>query len=195
MKYEDYDLDLLSSRHFRISERDRFLTLSAHYKCANVEQSRVVKEKDNEMVTIYAAEQAYNKTTLENLEKSLVTKSGFKYDIGMCVWNKEGKTVRYSHNLADVIDRPCLSDFATVGHVIQQAWRIAESEKNIAIVSIRNRPLEQIMMGNVDPPRAVVLFANAMQQFCLNGLTSMPGLMHLVEVFSCTSEACEHRGT
>jgi hypothetical protein len=136
----------------------------------------------------------YNKSELEYLERILSKMSSFEYNIGMLVWNlKEGTSrIDASSDIVN-IDRPCLSDIATVGCVLQQAWMIMEEEKRQAVMAIKDRYVitPDKIMGNVEPPSVVGFFAKAMNDFCLNGLSSMSGLRYLVEVFSYVQEAKE----
>lgn len=112
----------------------------------------------------------------------------------MLVWNLEQENLRIctSSSMID-IDRPCLSDFATVGCLIQEAWIISEQEKLFSIACIKETPtinfsidcINNSLFSSIEPPAASLFFSKAMSIFCLDGLSSMSGLSYLVDVFEC----------
>jgi len=131
---------------------------------------------------------------VDELAIKLYKSSEFYYTIGMRVWHISKKWVYLSaDNWPDrnMIQQPDLCDCATLGCLIQLAWRITEIDKRNTISHKINNPqliTSNFIMNNVEPPQSVIFFGKAMASFSLNGLTCINGISNLVEVFCCNTQ-------
>ena len=128
---------------------------------------------------------------VDALAQELLNTASFHYMPGMRVWGPDQKWIRLDDptNWAPNIKQPDLCDHATIGCIIQQAWRITEVQKQKAYLSVSKyiSPYSpNMIMGNVEPPQVVLYFSKALGLFALNGITDIQGLYELVNVFKCT---------
>ena len=138
-----------------------------------------------------------DRQVIDGLAEDLIGTSHYHHMPGMRVWDMNAG---YWTRLGDAYTLwppraqctiPDLLDHATIGCLMQQAWRIVEHEKAKAIKQKQNYiPYminSDLVMNNIKPPPAVSFWADAMRYFCLNGLADQNGIKYLVDVFTCVS--------
>jgi hypothetical protein len=145
---------------------------------------------------------------IDSLAEDLIGTSHYHHMPGMRVWDMHAS---YWTRLGDAytlwVSRaqctiPDLLDHATIGCLMQQAWRIVERDKELAVGKKHYPPYglpyvltADMVMNNVDPPPSVSHWCEALRMFALNGLTDPGGLQNLVDVFKCVDGKSDaHKG-
>jgi len=139
--------------------------------------------------------QVLDQRKIDTLAQRLLSCPSYYHMSGMRVWdlNTEWWT-RLGDSYALWPPRaqctiPDLTDHATIGCLMQQAWRIVETERQEAILRKEKNPpaiiTANMMLNNVEPPPAVNHWCDALRHFAINGLGDPSGLGSLVDIFNC----------
>lgn len=136
--------------------------------------------------------------TLNRMAAELQATSGFQwrggmlplvYEYGEWVANQRIDKYLEETSYPTPSSIPDLQDAATIGCLQQDAWRIVERERTLAMEAKRSHPPlvfninGDMVMNNVEPPPVVSLWARHLQVAALQGITSPEAVIPLIEIF------------